>query len=207
MNGVVEFINQNQKSLITVGILIVVFLIICFFKQMIKKSQKRKEIKRAAEDRVRDENLNSIILNNHGNAKDNREIYKPYDVDYSNGEQGNVNKNSSGSVMDSQQIMIQLIEKTELSTRKFLLNPAKKIKIGSDLQNNDISVLAEGISPHQCEIFAVGNKVYIRNTGDKYKTIIRRKKEQAFVDDKGIRLLSNDIIILGKVTYDVTIAN
>ncbi len=207
MNGVVEFINQNQKSLITVGILIVVFLIICFFKQMIKKSQKRKEIKRAAEDRVRDENLNSIILNNHGNAKDNREIYKPYDVDYSNGEQGNVNKNRSGSVMDSQQIMIQLIEKTELSTRKFLLNPAKKIKIGSDLQNNDISVLAEGISPHQCEIFAVGNKVYIRNTGDKYKTIIRRKKEQAFVDDKGIRLLSNDIIILGKVTYDVTIAN
>lgn len=207
MNGVVEFINQNQKSLITVGILIVVFLIICFLKQMIKKSQKRKEIKRAAEDRVRDENLNSIILNNHGNANDNREIYKPYDVDYSNGEQGNVNKNSSGSVMDSQQIMIQLIEKTELSTRKFLLNPAKKIKIGSDLQNNDISVLAEGISPHQCEIFAVGNKVYIRNTGDKYKTIIRRKKEQAFVDDKGIRLLSNDIIILGKVTYDVTIAN
>lgn len=207
MNGVVEFINQNQKSLITVGILIAVFLIICFLKQMIKKSQKRKEIKRAAEDRVRDENLNNIILNNHGNAKDNREIYKPYDVDYSNGEQGSINKNSSGSIMESQQIMIQLIEKTELSTRKFLLNPAKKIKIGSDLQNNDISVLAEGISPHQCEIFAVGNKVYIKNTGDKYKTIIRRKKEQAFVDDKGIRLLSNDIIILGKVTYDVTIAN
>ena len=205
MEYIVEFIKQNQKSLITAGILIACFIAVSLIKKMIKRNQKRKEIRHATEDRVRDENLNNIILNNHGNAKDNKEIYKPYDVDYRNGEQGKGSKSALDSIIESQQIMIQLIEKTELSTRKFVLNPSKRIRIGSDLQSNDISVMADGISPHQCEIFAAGNKVFIRNTGEQYKTIIRRKKEQAFVDNKGIRLLSGDKIILGKVTYDVTV--
>ncbi len=207
MNSIMKFIYQNQTALIAVGALAVAVLFIVLLKRTVKSRQKRKEIQQAAEDRARDENLNNIILNSHCRAGEKKEIYKPYDVDYSNDGQGKNDKNSPFAAPDSHRVMIQLVEKTELSTRKFMLNPEKIIRIGSDLQTNDISVLADGVSSNQCEIFAAAGKVYIRHTGDKNKTIIRRKKEQAFVDEKGIRLLSDDIIILGKVTYDVTITD
>lgn len=176
---------------------------IIWLKRMICQRQKRKEISRAAEDKLRDENLNHVILNGDVGNGQAKEVYKPYDVDYGNA--GGDKKNSGRSVRQDDHIMVQLIEKTELSTRKFVLNPAKRIRIGSDLQDNEISVLSQGVSPHHCEIFAAGGGVYIRNTGKSTRTIIRRKKEQALADDKGIRLQSGDRILLGTVSYDITI--
>ena len=204
MNYILNFITNPPKILISICITISIIVAIRLIKKLLKRGQKKKEIRQATEDRFRDENLNNIILNTQAGVGGKKEIYTPYDVDYRNGEQ---NKGEKDINTPSKQIMIRLIEKTELSTRKFLLNPTKRIKIGSDLQSNDISVLAEGISPHQCEIFAVGNKVYIKNVSTTNKTVIKRKKERAFVDDRGVRLVSNDTIILGNVTYDITIVN
>ena len=44
-----------------------------------------------------------------------------------------------------------------------------------------------------------------RNIGEGSRTILRRKREQAIVNDKGILLESDDVILLGKISYDVTI--
>lgn len=198
------FLTKYKTPLIIAVLALAFFLIIFFLKKYMKHREKKKEIALAAADRVRDENLNNIILNSHADRGSNREVYKPYDVDYSSKEKGSSTEVSVGR---QGQPMIQLIEKTELSTRKFVLNPAKKIRIGSDLQDNDISVLSEGVSPHQCEIFAAGGNVYIRNTGEYTKTIIKRKKQQAIADNKGIRLLSGDRILLGAVSYDITITD
>jgi pSer/pThr/pTyr-binding forkhead associated (FHA) protein len=130
---------------------------------------------------------------------------KPYDVDYSN---SGSSKNEDNNVKDGKkQAMLQLIERTELSKRKFILNPYSVIRIGSDIEGNDITVHAAGVSPHQCEIFAVDNKIYIRNLGSPNRTILKRKKESAIVDDKGVRLLSKDKIVVGTVIYDVSVIN
>lgn len=178
---------------------------VAIIKNLLRRSEKNKELNRAAEDRLRDENLNNVILNSYA-GNDLKEIYTPYDVDYSNpnGERVRTHHNEQGRDIEDH-IMVQLVERTELSTRKFMLNPAKGIKIGSDVQENDITVMAEGISPHQCEIFSVRDKVYVRDLGQGNRTIIRRKKEQAIVDGNGVRLLSNDTIVLGNASYDVTI--
>lgn len=204
-----SFIAKYKTPLFIFAAVLAVFLLTFFLKKFVKYREKKKEIALAAADRVRDENLNSVILNSHANSMNNKEVYKPYDVDYSGNEKGGREKGGSPDASGGGhgQPMIQLIEKTELSTRKFVLNPAKRIRIGSDLQDNDISVLSEGVEPHQCEIFAAGGNVYIRNTGVKTRTIIRRKKEQAIADNKGIRLLSGDRILLGTVSYDITITN
>lgn len=178
---------------------------IIWLKRMICQRQKRKEISRAAEDKLRDENLNHVILNGDVGNGQAKEVYKPYDVDYGNA--GGDKKNSGRSVRQDDHIMVQLIEKTELSTRKFMMNPVKKIRIGSELQENDIVVLAENISPRQCEIFAVRDKVFIKNLSSESRTILRRKKEQAIVDEKGIRLLSGDTVMLNGVSYDIMIIN
>lgn len=200
----------KYKTPLLIAVLALAFLLIIFFlKKYMRHREKKKEIALAAADRMRDENLNSIILNSRADRNNAREIYKPYDVDYGGQDKSGRDKGSHTDISGGKpgQCMIQLVEKTELSTRKFVLNPAKIIRIGSDLQDNDISVLAEGISPHQCEIFAAGGKVYIRNTGEGTRTIIRRKKQQAIADNKGIRLLTGDRILLGTVSYDITITD
>lgn len=186
------------------GILI---LLICFFKKYMNHRRKKKEIAMAAADRMRDENLNHIILNSYADRKDGREVYMPYDVDYGGSDKSGSRKGNQMDVSARKQgqLMVQLVEQTKLSTRKFLLNPERGICIGSNAHDNDISVLSEGIAPRQCEIFAVGGKIYIRDMGEGSRTILKRKKERVIVDGNGIRLLSGDGILFGSVTYDITI--
>ncbi len=197
--------DKYKTVILIVLVVILIVLLIIILKKLFKRNEKNKELKRATEDKRRDENLNNVILNSYADKSDLKEIHTPYDIDYSNPNGDSIKSNNNNLRKEDNQVMIQLVERTELSTRKFMMNPAKKIKIGSDLQGNDITVMADGISPHQCEIFSVRDKVYIRNLGQGNRTIVRRKKEQAIVDEKGIRLLSNDTIILGNASYDITI--
>lgn len=201
-----DFVKIYQTKILIFVICIFGIAGIIILRKVIRKKRKNNELEQAVAEKIRDENLNNAILNRCVQNNNLKEVYKPYDVDYSNSN-GENKCSGKGEKKAEGYIMIQLIEKTELSTRKFMLNPMKKIHIGSALQDNDITVLAEGISLHQCEIFSVGNKVYIRNLSSENRTIIKRKKEQAIVDEKGIRLLSNDVVILGSVSYDITIIN
>lgn len=205
MDVVLEFIKQNKMSILICAAILFVLIFIIVLKKVVAKTVKKKELKRAAADKIRDENLNHVILNAYQKKEKQKEIHKPYDVDYGRVGVDNGKKSRRKERDEGGQLLIQLIEKTEFSARKFVLNPAKIIRIGSDLQNNDIVVFSENVSPSQCEIFSAMDKVFIRNTGEKCKTIIKRKREQAIVDNKGIRLLSGDVVILSNVSYDVTI--
>lgn len=205
MDALLEGIKNNSRIIGIVVILIVIIAVIKLLKKEIHKKQKKKELSQAAEDKIRDENLNQVILNQHTDGSRFKEVHKPYDVDYSNANGENSKKAENQIQSGESHVMVQLVEKTELSTRKFMMNPVKAVRVGSNLQDNDITVLADGVSPHQFEIFAVRDKVFVRNLSSEYKTIVRRKKEQAIVDEKGIRLLSGDSILLGHVTYDITI--
>lgn len=200
-----NLVIDNLKYILILAAIILLLVGIILIKKFMRQKQKNKELMQAAEDKLRDENLNNVILNKHIGSSPLREVHTPYDVDYSNsGGEGHKN-HSDNSKRKNSHIMLQLIEKTKLSTRKFMLNPIKTIRIGSDLQDNDITVLAEGVSPHQCEIFSVGDKIFIRNLSGGNQTILKRKKEQAIVDEKGLRLLSDDKIFVGSVVYEITI--
>ena len=200
-----ELVRNNMKYILIPAAVILLFVGIVLIRKFMQKKQKNRELRQAAEDKLRDENLNNVILNNHTGSNRPHEVHVPYDVDYSNPGGESSKSHSDNNKRKDNHVMLQLVEKTELSTRKFMLNPIKKIRIGSDLQDNDISVLSEGVSPHQCEIFSVSDKIYIKNLSQENQTILKRKKEQAIVDEKGLRLLSNDKIILGSVVYEVTI--
>lgn len=201
MQTLLSLLIRYRKALLFIAAIVVLLCLTQLIKRYLRWRAKKKEINRAATDRLRDENLNQIILNNHTGGVENREIYKPYDVDY-NGEGSGGLDNIN---VKAGQTMIQLVEHTRLSTRKYVLNPAKKIRIGSDLQGNEISVVEKEIAPHQCEIFAAQGQVYIRHTGGSMQTIIRRKRQSAIVDKRGIRLHSGDWIEIGSVSYEITI--
>lgn len=205
MDALLEGIKDNSRMIGIVVILIFIMVGIMLLKKMIHKKQRKKELSQAAEDKLRDENLNQVILNQHTVGSRFKEVHKPYDVDYSNANGENGKKTVDSIKRREDLVMVQLVEKTELSTRKFMMNPVKSVRVGSNLQDNDITVLTDSVSPHQFEIFAIRNKVFVRNLSSENRTIVKRKKEQAIVDEKGIRLLSGDIILLGHVSYDITI--
>lgn len=198
---------NNKMLFILAAALVIVSFLLYFLKKYMNHRRKKKEIAMAAADRMRDENLNHIILNSYADRRDGREVYMPYDVDYGGSDKNGGRKGNQMDVSAGKQgqLMVQLVEKTKLSTRKFVLNPERGIRIGSNAQDNDISVLSEGIAPRQCEIFAVGGKIYIRDMGEGSRTILKRKKERVIVDGKGIRLLSGDSISFGGATYDIAI--
>lgn len=203
MERLAEFYNSNQKLIIIIFLLLLFILFICLVKKIVCRRQGIKELEQASADKMRDENLNNVILNSHIEKGNIKEIYKPYDVDYS--KSNTDNRNYENNDKQEGNILVRLVEKTELSTRKFIMNPIKPIRIGRDVQGNDISVMAEDIDLHQCEIFTAGNKIYIKSIGTSSQTILKRKKDRAIVSGAGVRLLSNDTIILGSVLYEVTI--
>lgn len=172
-------------------------------KSLWSRRGERKELKRAADDRIRDEKLNSIILNSYDSNRMKNTASKPYDVNY--GYAGEGSRSIPHNTQNKPMPMLQLIESTDLSSRKFVLSLSYVIRIGSGLNNNDIVVASSDIAEHQCEIFSAQDKVYIRNTGDEVRTIVRRGKKQTIADNKGIRILTGDKIILGNISYEVTI--
>jgi hypothetical protein len=101
--------------------------------------------------------------------------------------------------------MVQLVENTEFSSRKFIFNLSGIIRIGSGLIDNDIVVANGGIEEHQCEIFLAQKKVYVRNMGHYARTIVKRKKRKIIVDNRGIRIVTGDKIILADIVYEVTV--
>lgn len=207
MNLIMNFLSGNRKAVLLALLFFLIAAGVTLIKKLIRRNQKKKELARAAQDKVRDENLNHVILNSYVKEEERREVYKPYDVDYSNPNAERDRSVAGYEKKGERHSMLQLIERTELSTRKFILNPEKRIHIGSDPQNNDITIMSEGVSPRHCEIFSAQDNVYIRNLSEGNRTFLRRKREQAIVDAKGIRILSGDTVVVGRASYDITIIN
>ncbi len=201
-----------MSTVLTIVIVVIIAIPISIIsKKLISKwmakREKKKEIAQAVADRQRDESLNSVILNQHVSQNGNREVYTPYDVDYGKGAgarpQSAVQNIGSNPAMAGR--MVQLEEKSELSTRKFVLNASKGIKIGSSMTDNDVSVQAKGVEPSHCEIFEIQGHVFVKNTAMTSRTLLRRRKNQAIVDNNGIELMTGDTIFVGSVGYTVTL--
>jgi len=203
MGSIVEITIKYKALLIGILAAALMLLILWWVKKKIKKKSRSREIEQAAKDRVRDEKLNQMILNQVGEKAKGRS--KPYEVNYEYASSQDIDKRNKNQKNIENQIMVQLTENTELSTRKFVLNPKDGIRIGSAMVGNDIVLVNSEMADYQCEIFAVSDKIYIKSLSDIVRTIIKRYKEQAIIDGKGVRLLTGDRIVIGKVCYEVTI--
>lgn len=178
---------------------ILIVLLIYLLKRYFRSKNKKKELRQAAADRERDENLNGVILNSHASAT-NKEKYVPYEVNYSQDKQEGANKSSKKGA----DVMIQIVENTTLSSRKYVLNATKGIRIGT-LEGCDITYVGDGSIEFQCQIFAIGKDVVVRNLLGGPQLILIRQKQQAIIDCNGLKLMSGDVIMMGKVSYDISL--
>lgn len=171
------------------------------FGSYFKNKAHKKEVMEAAERKLREQALDKMILNQYVDTDVRSKAANPYDVDYKNPGRSLDNGKLTGGVM------VSLQETNALSNRKYVLNPANIIRIGSGLSGNDIVVNGQGVAQRHCEIFSAGNQVYIRNCDPNYNTLVYRKKKRGYVDARGIKLLPKDILEIGDVTYEVIVFN
>ena len=202
MNAILGFI-LSDKGIIILGVIVAIIILIKILKVTMRRKEQKKERRQSAADRYRDEKLNSQILNAY--SDNNKESYVPYEVDYSKSAQEGkkqIEPYETKTKKTSADIMVQIIENTELSERKFAINATKGIKIGS-VSGSDISFSAD--EQYMCELKASNGVLFVRDMLSGSKLILKRKKKTAIIDKNGIKLQSGDQIIMGHVTYSIVI--
>ena len=186
-----------------------VFLIVICTIFLVKKSKTkktRKEREQRAKDKKREQMLDDKILNpNIDETAVKASGVKAYDVKYRLDPQNIGTKQG----ITQKTPMLQIEEVSELSNRKYIVDPSLGITIGSG--HEDMITLTDSlVDKSQCEIGVDTRKngvIYLKNCSQTKKVVLFRQHNKVNVDEKRIRLLSGDEIRIGKVKLIVTFIN
>lgn len=181
-------------------IVLVVLLIINLLIWQAKRRARKKELRQLADDRQREEVLNSVIVNKHGWDNPVASEFTPYDVDYSQSAKAPIS-NMQGQGQGRR--MVKLTEHNKLSQRSYMMSLDKIIRIGSSMEGN--SIVTADINPHQCEIYAYQDTVCIRSLGNGRPTILERKRKKFQVGEEGVAVQTGDKIVVEDIFFEVTI--
>lgn len=185
-----------MKEYLPVAIGSIVVLLIFLLFVLRKKSAVRAEKMKIAEDKRRERALDEMLHNELGAVK-NRQG-SPYEVDYTeNGRQG------AGAA--ASRIMLEIVEKCELSVRKYMLDPAEGIWFGSAPEGNHIVVRDPDIKARECVLFVNGSDVLIQDDFATNITVLRRKKKETFIGKAPVVVQNRDVLVLGKYEYQIHI--
>lgn len=91
--------------------------------------------------------------------------------------------------------MIELVELSDYSRRKYVFRAGAPVTIGRSAENQ-LSLCREGVEEVHCEIFLHGGQPCVRSCS-KARTILVRGKTRALVNTGGVYLNSGDHICLG----------
>ena len=190
---------------IVVGVLAAI-IILCV---VTKKQKTKKEKTLLANDKLREEALDKMLFNQEAAFKtDGQPTFAavPINVNY---DVNAVDKSKGKSVgkkkRKSKKMMVQIVEKSELSVRKYMFDPGKSIFIGSKNGKNHIVNSSTTVDERQCEIKGMEDKVYARNLGHPAKVIVSRGKQTAYVEQNYIELKNGDVISIANTTYQIDI--
>lgn len=157
-----------------------------------------------AEDKLREEALDKILLNkNAENKKGEALLATPFEVNY---DVARIEKNKKASAKKEKKdskVMVQIVENSELSARKYMFDPKKGICIGSKVGKNHIVITGSKVDAKQCEIVESAGKVYVHNIGNSGRIVLQRGNQKAYVQQKYVELKSGDCIILGDTIFEI----
>ncbi len=187
------------------GILLVIIFMVLLVKNSKMKKVRKEQIQRA-NDKKREQILDDKILNpNIDGTAVKASGVKAYEVKY------RLDPQSAGirQGMDQDMPMLQVEEVSELSNRKYIVDPSLGITIGSG-HDDTITLTDSMVEKSQCEI-GIDAKyrgvVYLKNYSQTKKVILFRQHDKVYIDGRRIRLLSGDEIRIGKVKLIVTFVN
>ena len=164
-------------------------LLITLIVKVKKRKNREQEIQNRAKDKMREEALDRIILNEKAEINDLRAgSEKPFEVHYDTG----VAKKE-----DEKRFMLRIEEKSELSVRQYMLDPSNDISIGSAKDN---SIVISRIENKHCIIGKQGKALYLKNLGKPDSVNVVRKRKRISVDSRKLELLNGDEVHIGDVT-------
>lgn len=191
-------------------IMAVVMAVIRLILFITRRTKKKNELAIKAEDKMRENALDGYILNPNApeNMKKIQEA-KPVEVSYDpnkvmHGVPGD-GKDRANKTKENVKLMVQLVENSELSAKKYVLDPSVGIFIGSGVGMNNVVVSDSTLATRQCRIVEFEGMIYAQNIGHMGKVILSRGKNKAYVENNSVELRSKDILIVGNVLFKIEI--
>lgn len=187
-----------------------ILLIIIILSLISRKKKEKREKALLVSDKIREEALDRLLLNKETEAKSAEKTFTaiPIEVNY---DANSIEKLKSNifEKKKNKKVMVQIVENSELSARKYMLDPGKGIFIGSKVGKNHIVINNTNIDAQQCEIRENSGKVYVRNIGSSGKVVLRRGKQSAYVEQKYLEMKTDDALLIGNTIYriELIIAN
>ncbi|MBR3307999.1 MAG: FHA domain-containing protein [Lachnospiraceae bacterium] len=157
--------------------------------------RRRDEAIMKAQDKMREEALDRMILNENAGVDVLRaQAERAFAVNYSQGGPRRSNE---------KRLMLQVEEISEFSVRKYMLDPANLITIGC-VKENTIELPAGEADARQCEMGLQDGMVYLVNLGSGDRVWVTRKGKRKNADSRKLEIKDGDIIQIGRVTLKIS---
>lgn len=98
------------------------------------------------------------------------------------------------------ELMVELLELSAFSRRKYIFHAGTPISMGSGA-DNQIALPREGVAKRHCEIFADGSRLGVRSVNGA-RTALKRGKNAIPVDEDGVYLKNGDRIQFGSAEVE-----
>jgi len=194
-----ENIPVYAKCAILAAIVVVLWLLLL-------RRKRRKENQRNMEDKLREEALDRILIGGRKGPAGSSPASVPFDVKYDLDQRKKEGKVSRENVLKTS-IMLQLTERSELSTRKYMFHVTDSITFGSRTTRNEIVITGPRVAEYQCAILRVGKELYAKNIGTEGLIVLKRKRKRIQVDKEAVALHSGDTLVIGDYSYEISILN
>jgi len=165
-------------------------LLLTVVRLLIKYQAKKKEQKESYHKKLKNRALNEAIINSSrkDHTAEQKKVQQP--VSFDEGVKHAENYRSENFVL-----RITVLGKTP---EDYVVNPEKRIFIGRQPGMNDILLDGEMIASQHLELFRHERNVYVRTLYPDWQVFLKRKGNRTAISTRGIRVLSDDQIQLGK---------
>lgn len=173
---------------------------------LLTRARRRKETRRNMEDKLREEALDQVLIGGRKGPAGRAPASVPYDVKYDL-DQRKKEKPEGGKDAGQPAIMVQLTERSKLSTRKYMFHVTDKITFGSRTTRNEIVITGPNVAEYQCAILRAGRELYVKNIGTEGMVRLKRGRKRTQVERDAVVLRDNDTLIIGEYSYEIKILN
>lgn len=193
------------KYIVIAVIAAAVLLLLRLLKKQRGRSVKNKEMAVKAQDKLREEALDRILLNENAGAQE-RETFSatPFEVSYDGqGASGRPAGQGKRRQKTAARRMLQITEKSQLSARKYMFDPGPGVRIGSEKGKNNIVLTNPQFGEVQCEIREYEGHIYVRNLGGSGRVTLTRGSQRVYVEKKAVEIKSGDELLLADTAFRV----
>lgn len=169
-----------------------VILLIAVIYLLSKRRKRKREFEEMSQYKRRDEALVAALRNPR--VKKERGPEGPMEISWGDKAVGEREKKHASP-------MVELVELSAYSRKKFVFQLVRPVRIGSG-KGNQMELFHEGVEEAHCEIFLSGEKACVRSI-DGARTILKRGKTNALIGSSGVYLNNGDQIQLGNTEIQI----